>query len=257
MAVPGVRGAYELPDRAYPESIAVDPRTGDIYASSFRTGTVYRGRPGTTAAETFLPAGADGRTTANGVKVDANGRLWVIDHVRNVVYRVGAEQLADALAHGGQGGTLRDYADLGATKDPAARNPMTLNGIAADDAGEYLIVADMTDGDLYRVTTEPQPVVHRVTLTGGDALDADGLELHADTLWVVHNKGNAVSRWQLTADGTKAEPRHRVTDPALDIPTAIAHTGDRALITVSQFDKNGPYGTGTPAGFRIVEISQL
>ncbi|MEU6581095.1 SMP-30/gluconolactonase/LRE family protein [Nocardia sp. NPDC046763] len=293
--------AYDLPERAYPESITVDPRTGDVYASSFLTGAIYRATPGTTAAETFLAAGADGRRTANGVKVDAAGRLWVIDHtagitvydtgtrallarfdvpaagqpfvndlaitpdgsvyvtdsVRNVVYRIGPDQLADALAHGGHGGELRVYLDLGAAKDPAARNPMTLNGIAADDAGRYLIVVDMTNGDLYRVSTGPQPTAHPVARTGGDALDGDGLELRGDTLWVVHNKGNAVSRWRLTDDGAKAELQHRVTDPALDIPTSIVHTGGHALVTVSQFDKNGPYGDGVPAGFRIVEISQL
>ncbi|MTE13118.1 SMP-30/gluconolactonase/LRE family protein [Nocardia aurantiaca] len=293
--------AYDLPERAYPESITVDPHTAEVYTSSFLTGAVYRATPGKPAAETFLPAGADGRRTANGVKADANGRLWVIDHtagitvydtktrallarfdvpaegqpfvndlavtpdggvyitdsVRNVVYRIGPDQLTDAFAHDGHGGALRVYLDLGAAKDPAAQQPMTLNGIAADDTGKYLIVVDMTNGDLYRVSTEPRPAVRRLTLTGGNAVDGDGLELRGDTLWVVHNKSNAVSRWHLSDDGAKAELQHRVTDPALDIPTSIAHSGDRALVTVSQFDKNGPYGDGTPAGFRIVEIAQL
>ncbi|MVU76354.1 superoxide dismutase [Nocardia sp. ET3-3] len=294
--------AYELPDGAYPESLTADPRTGDVYASSFLTGAVYRATPGNPKAETFLPAGTDGRTTANGVKVDAAGRLWVIDHTtgvalydtgtrallarfeqpaadkpflndlvitpdgsvyltdsgRPVVYRIAPEQIADALAHGGHGGELRVFADLGAAKDPAAQQPMVLNGLAADDAGRFLIVVDMTNGELYRVSTVAQAAIRRVTVTGdGNALNGDGLELHGDTLWVVHNKDNAVSRWQLGEDGTKAELRHRVTDPALDIPTSIVHTGGHALVTVSQFDKNGPYGAGTPAPFRIVEITQL
>ncbi|MET8424753.1 hypothetical protein [Nocardia sp. NPDC004860] len=143
------------------------------------------------------------------------------------------------------------------TGDAAPDRITTVTGIAAGDAGRYLIVVDMTSGDLYRVSTGPQPTVRRVERTGGDAVDGDGLELRGDTLWVVHNKGNAVSRWRLGDDGAKAELQHRVTDPALDIPTSIVHTGGHALVTVSQFDKNGPYGNGVPAGFRIVEISQL
>ncbi|GAB2547409.1 SMP-30/gluconolactonase/LRE family protein [Nocardia heshunensis] len=293
--------AYELPDGAYPESITADPHTGDVYASSFLTGAVYKATPGNPKAETFLPAGTDGRKTANGVKVDAAGRLWVIDHTagialydtktralvarfdvpapdkaflndlvitpdgsvyvtdsgRPVVYRIAPAQIADALAHGGHGGELRVHADLGAAKDPAAQQTMVLNGLAADDAGRYLIVVDMTNGDLYRVATDTTATVRKIALTGGNAVDGDGLEMHGDTLWVVHNKGNAVSRWQLDADGTKAELRHRITDPALDIPTSIVHTGGHALVTVSQFDKNGPYGAGAPAPFRIVDITQL
>ncbi|MFI1913404.1 SMP-30/gluconolactonase/LRE family protein [Nocardia sp. NPDC020380] len=293
--------AYRLPENAYPESITVDPRTGDIYASNFLTGAVYRAKPGASQAETFLPAGTDGRRTANGVKVDAAGRLWVIDHTagvavydtgtrallarfdepatgnpflndlaitpdgsvyltdsgRPVVYRIGPDRLADAIAHGGHGGELQPYADLSGAKNPGAQTQMTLNGIAADTAGHYLLVVDMTNGDLYRVALGAQPAVSQVALHGGNALDGDGLELDADTLWIVHNKGNAVSRWHVTGDGANTELQHRVSDPTLDIPTSIVHAGGRALVTVSQFDKNGPYGPGTPAPFRIAEITRL
>ncbi|MFJ8671931.1 SMP-30/gluconolactonase/LRE family protein [Streptomyces sp. NPDC093589] len=75
-----VHAVHDLPDhRAYPEGIARDPRTGDLYVGSFATGAVYRITPGQRGATTFLPAGADGRATANGLKVDRAGRLWVTD----------------------------------------------------------------------------------------------------------------------------------------------------------------------------------
>ncbi|MBQ1158121.1 superoxide dismutase [Streptomyces sp. A73] len=77
--------AYELPgDRVYPEGVAADPRSGRLYAASFETGAVYRMTPGRRVAETFLPAGTDGRHTANGLKADRAGRLWVTDSTRGV-----------------------------------------------------------------------------------------------------------------------------------------------------------------------------
>jgi sugar lactone lactonase YvrE len=72
--------AYELPgDRVYPEGVAADPYTGDLYAGSFVDGTVFTMTPGNRVAEVFLPAGADGRHKALGLKVDRARRLWVID----------------------------------------------------------------------------------------------------------------------------------------------------------------------------------
>ncbi|MGI5352004.1 SMP-30/gluconolactonase/LRE family protein [Streptomyces sp. CA-250714] len=87
--------AYELPgDRVYPEGITADPHSDRMYAGSYETGAVYRMTPGHRVAETFLPAGADGRHTANGLKVDRAGRLWVTDSTRGVsVYDTRTRQL--------------------------------------------------------------------------------------------------------------------------------------------------------------------
>lgn len=290
--------AYELPDaQAYPESIAADARSGAIYVSSFLDGAVYRATPGTQQAEVFLPAGTDGRQTANGVKVDAAGRLWVIDHthgvavydtgtraliarfdvreaqpfvndlaitadgtvyltdsVRPVIYRITPQQFDDAVAHGGRA-DLSAFSDLGSAKDAAAQNPMTLNGLVADPAGRYLLAVDMPNGALYRVA--PNGQTSEVSLHGGTMVDGDGLELRGDTLWVVHNKSDAISRWRITDDGANAELQQRVTDPALDIPTSIVHVGDHALVSISQFDKNGPYGAGTPGPFTVAAVDGI
>jgi sugar lactone lactonase YvrE len=72
--------AYELPGgQAYPEGITTDPSTGDLYAGSYEDGTIFKMRPGNHVAETFLPAGADGRTKALGLEIDQARRLWAID----------------------------------------------------------------------------------------------------------------------------------------------------------------------------------
>ncbi|MEU1882836.1 SMP-30/gluconolactonase/LRE family protein [Streptosporangium sp. NPDC020072] len=280
--------AYELPgDRVYPEGVAVDPRTGDLYAGSYTDGTVFKMTPGHRVAQVFLPAGADGRDTANGLKVDRAGRLWVTDSttgvsvydtrtrrllasfdvpgqapdnpafvndlaiapdgnayltdsVRSVVYRVTPRQ----VAAGGRT-TLTVRFDLGEALDPHGPDAFTLNGIVADPSGHYLLTPDMTGGDLYRLDIA-SGAIRRVTLTGGDTLHADGLELRGGRLWVVHNTENTISRWKVTRDGAAARVERRLTDEALQLPTTLAFGNGTLYVVRSQFDKGGPLGSGTP-----------
>ncbi|MFF4415954.1 SMP-30/gluconolactonase/LRE family protein [Streptosporangium sp. NPDC001559] len=277
--------AYELPgDRVYPEGVAVDPRTGDLYAGSYTDGTVFKMTPGHRTARIFLPAGADGRDTANGLKVDRAGRLWVTDSttgvsvydtrtrrllasfdvpgqapafvndlaiapdgsayltdsVRSVVYRVTPRQ----VAAGGRM-TLTVRFDLGEALDPHESGTFTLNGIVADPSGHYLLTADMTGGDLYRLDIA-SGAIRRVTLTGGDTLHADGLELRGGRLWVVHNTENTISRWKVTRDGSAAKVERRLTDKALQLPTTLAFGNGTLYVVRSQFDKGGPLGSGIP-----------
>ncbi|PXX65153.1 sugar lactone lactonase YvrE [Nocardia tenerifensis] len=127
--------AYELPgDRAYPEGIAADPRSGDVYVGSYSTGAVYRATPGTKRAEVFLPESADGRKTANGLKVDQAGRLWVTDSTAGVtVYDTATRAALARFDVPGAG--ARFVNDLAITPDGTA----------------YL--TDSVRGVVYRVTT--------------------------------------------------------------------------------------------------------
>ncbi|MFC9297760.1 SMP-30/gluconolactonase/LRE family protein [Streptomyces sp. NPDC057011] len=291
--------AFSIPGaKVYPEGIATDPRTHTVYVGSYADGTVYRARPGRSEAEVFLPSGTDGRHTANGLRVDARGRLWVTDStagvsvydaatgarlarfdvagtaprfvndltvtpdgtayltdsVRGVVYRATPDDLAAG------GGTLNVAFDLNPVLRPRPEGTFTLNGIVSDRAGRYLLTVDMTGGDLYRVDLRSGAVV-RVALSGADLKAADGLDLAADgTLRVAQNVTNTLTRWQLTADGTRARLVHTITDPSLQIPTTLAHTpGGRTLVVRSQFDKGGPLGTdgGTPTTFTVASVRGL
>ncbi|MGW1889740.1 SMP-30/gluconolactonase/LRE family protein [Streptomyces sp. NPDC002004] len=284
-----ISAAYDLPgDRVYPEGIAADPRTGAVYVGSYTTGAVYRATPGHHTAEVLLPAGTDGRTTANGLKVDRAGRLWVIDSTagvavydlrnraliarfdlpgtarsfandlaiapdgtayltdsyRPVVYRVTPQQLADAAAHGRRAQLSTAY-DLTDALPPHAPGDVTLNGIAADGAGRYLLTVDMTAGTLYRIDLR-SGATGRVALHGGDLTHGDGLELRGHTLWASHNATNTISRWHVYDDGRSARVEHTLTDDALQIPTTLTHSRGRLLVVRSQFDKGGPMGQGTP-----------
>ncbi|MEU8783438.1 superoxide dismutase [Streptomyces sp. NPDC048637] len=129
-----VSTAYDLPGaRVYPEGITADPRTGDIYVGSYATGAVYKATPGHRTAQVFLPSGTDGRTTANGVKADRAGRLWVIDSTTGVaVYGLHDRKL---IARFDVTGSARSF----------------VNDLAiARDGSAYL--TDSYRGVLYRVT---------------------------------------------------------------------------------------------------------
>ncbi|MGI5421344.1 SMP-30/gluconolactonase/LRE family protein [Actinomadura luteofluorescens] len=279
--------AYVLPgDRVYPEGIAADPRTGTLYAGSFEDGTVYRMRPGSRTAEVFLPAGADGRHTANGLKIDRAGRLWVIDSSsgvavydarsrallarfavpgdgarfvndlavapdggvyltdssRAVVYQVTPRDLE--AARGGTG-TLTLRFDLRDVLEPHAPADFTLNGIVADPTGRFLLTDDMLGGDLYRLDLATG-AIRKVALSGGDMRNADGLELQDGRLWTANNVDNALTRWRVAPDGTRARLERTLVDPSLQVPTTLVRRHGTLYVVRSQFDKGGPLGDGIP-----------
>ncbi|WP_371617722.1 SMP-30/gluconolactonase/LRE family protein [Streptomyces sp. NBC_00454] len=292
--------AFTLPGaKVFPEGIAADPRTGTVYVGSYTDGTIYRARSGGRTAEVFLPSGTDGRDTANGLRVDAHGRLWVTDStsgvsvydtrsgarlahfeipgsdprflndlavtpdgtayltdsVRAVVYRVTPDQLA-----AGSGPLLPAY-DLSGLLSPSPAGSFSLNGITADPAGRYLLTVDMTAGELYRI--DPRSgAISRVALTGGDLKSADGLDLApGGVLRAAQNMKNTLSRWQLSADGTRARLVHTITDPSLQIPTTLAQLPGRTLVVRSQFDKDGgplpSPGADAPTAFTIASVRGL
>lgn len=297
-ADPALTTAFGLPgDHVYPEGIALDARSGDTYVGSYSTGAIYRATPGAAQAEEFLPAGTDGRATANGLTVDTHGRLWVTDStagvtvydtatraplarfdvpgtaprfvndlaitpdgtayltdsVRNVLYRVSPGQVDR-----GERGTLAVAAELTtALTQPVAPDAIELNGIVADPAGRFLLVAAMTSGTLIRVDPTGANPPHAITLTGGDVRHGDGLALDGTTLWVVHNTDNTISRWTVNADGTAATRDATFHDPALQIPTTLVHSGHRALVVSSQFDRGGPMGPGTPGPFAVHAVDGI
>ncbi|MBP2049227.1 sugar lactone lactonase YvrE [Streptomyces griseochromogenes] len=296
---PRISTAFTLPgDRAYPEGIALDVRTGDAYVGSYTTGAVYRAAAGSRAAEVYLPAGTDGRTTANGLKVDRAGRLWVIDStagidvydlrdrslvarfevpggdsrfvndlviaadgtayatdsLRPVIYRVTPDEVT--RARGGRAPLTAHY-DLTDALPPRPSGTYTLNGIVADATGRLLFVVDMTGGGLYRVHTATG-ATSQVTLQGGDLTHGDGLELHHRTLWAAHNATNTLTRWHLDPAGTTARVHRRLTDPALQTPTTLAHTPQGLLVVRSQFEKGGPMGPGVPqTPFTVARVTGL
>ncbi|MEU7318378.1 superoxide dismutase [Streptomyces sp. NPDC007083] len=256
--------------------------------------------PGHRVAETFLPAGADGRHTANGLEVDRAGRLWVTDStrgvsvydlhsrrllaqfevpgdapffindlaltpdgtvyltdsVRNVVHRVTPAQFARARAAGGRG-VLRTRFDLTGLLPSHPDRAPALNGIATGPGGRWLLTADMTGGGLYRLDPGTGRA-SRVDTHGTRLRNADGLETAGRSMWVVHNTDDALSRWRLSHDGTRAREEARRSDPALQLPTTLTRSRGTLYVVRSQFDRGGPMGPGTPrTPFTIAAVRGL
>ncbi|MER5470149.1 superoxide dismutase [Streptomyces sp. NPDC002685] len=287
ISTPRISTAFELPDdRAYPEGIAADPRTGALYVGSYTTGAVYRAAPGRRAAETFLPPGADGRNTANGLKVDGSGRLWVTDSTAGVaVYDVrtrtllarfdvpgDAPRFVNDLAIAADGSayltdSVREVvyrvtpAELARAAAHGGRATLTpaydFGGILAPHPAGTFTLNGIAAGDrcLFTVDMTGGALyrvdlitgrIRQVALHGGDLVNGDGLELVGTTLWAALNRTDTITRWRLSPDGTAARLERSLTDPALQIPTTLVRHDGRTLVVRSQFDKGGPMGPGTP-----------
>ncbi|SNS78185.1 SMP-30/Gluconolaconase/LRE-like region-containing protein [Actinomadura meyerae] len=279
--------AHVLPgDRVYPEGIAADPGTGALYAGSFADGTIYRMRPGLRTAEVFLPAGADGRHTANGLEVDRAGRLWVTDSSSGVaVYDTRTRRLLARFTVPGE--DRRFVNDLAIAPDgtayltDSARSAVyrvTLRDLAAARGGTgTLAVAFDLDGvldphgpadfTLNGIVADPAGrflltddmlggdlyrldpatgAVRRVVLQGGDMHNADGLELQHGRLWTANNLDNVLTRWRVAPDGARARLERRLADPGLQVPTTLVRRHGTLYVVRSQFDKGGPLGDGVP-----------
>src|SRR5215217_3672220 len=228
---------YVLPgEQVFPEGVAYRSDTGDFYVGSTTDGTVFRGNVegGSKEAEVFLEPESDGRTTAIGMEVDEEGRLYIAggDTGRIFVYDT---ESADQIRR-------LDTPDAEAT---------FLNDVAVTP-----------DGDAY-FTDSMRPVLFRVTSTGdgvGDAepwlnfegtpaeyeegfnfngIDAteDGLLLDGRTVYVVRNEQGLIVPVKLSGEYISGEVGEPFTDPSFAFPTTIAKANGRLLVVNSQFDK--------------------
>lgn len=121
-------------DQVYPESVTVDPATGDFYVGSVKDGTIFRGKVGSGQFSVFSPAGADGRSMATGMFY-AEGRLVVAGRQTGqiFIYDTKSGRLIDRFHNGLEGA------------DKTFLNDTTF---AADGSG---YVTDSVNPVLYRV----------------------------------------------------------------------------------------------------------
>ncbi|MFC8421954.1 SMP-30/gluconolactonase/LRE family protein [Streptomyces sp. NPDC057236] len=153
-----VTDAVTLPgSKVYPEGVALDPRTGDTYITSFATGAVYRAPKGQTQAEVFLPEGTDGRDTAMGTDVDGQGRLWVNDRDAVTLYDTAT------------GARLARF--VTPTPGQSVLNDLDLT----PDGTAY--ITDSLRQLVYRVT--PRQITDAVTAGGGDRTLSTGFDLNS------------------------------------------------------------------------------
>jgi sugar lactone lactonase YvrE len=95
---------YALPgEQVFPEGVALNEATGNFFVGSTTDGTVFRGNLAELGegAEVFLEPGGDERTTAVGMKVDPEGRLFVAggDTGRIFVYDTNTGELVGSFSN--------------------------------------------------------------------------------------------------------------------------------------------------------------
>jgi Cu-Zn family superoxide dismutase len=272
---------YSLPgDQVFPEGVAYDASGHDYYVGSNSDGTIFRGSIDGTAAQPFLAAGADGRTSATGLKV-SGAKLFVAGAAtgRFFVYSLAGKLLARFDT--GSGGFLNDIAvepdgdvvvtdsqrlflykwtaaqiraGKGAPKKLAykrgAKGGFNANGIVPLGAHSVLFV-DSGDGTLTRMDTDSGKTM-RVKVSGGPLTNGDGLVVRGHVLYVVRNANGRIAVVRLSRTFGSGRVVRSVTDSALHYPTTAAVAGYRLLVVNSQFDKRGP-GL-TPGPFTLSSI---
>lgn len=260
-------------DAVFPEGVTASP-DGTFYVGSTSDGTVFRGRLGQPAAEPFLPAGQDGRTSAVGMKLDVRGRLlicggatakaFLVDLATKATLRIfdttdGRDAFVNdvALAPNGDAYLTDSRRNVlfrvGASElragDPLAvapfvvadgapiptTGPTGLNGLAVSSDGRVLVTVHAATGGLFRVDLSTRAVTAIAT---PDALTGgDGLVLTDQVLRVV--RAGTVDVLQLDAGLRAATRLATIRDPSFRIPTTAAAVQGRLLVVNAQFDKRG------------------
>ncbi len=264
-----VLSSYSLPGNSvFPESVGLDPSTGDAYVGSLADGTLYRLPASGEAAEVWSEAGADERGSVAGVKIDPRGRLWAAGGYDGSlsIYDVDEQALLARLDVGARPSCVNDIAfapggdayvtdsfvptlfrvgaeslqlepwiDLAEQGVPWAEG-LNFNGIVLAPDGRHLVACQTTLGRFWRAELDGA-VVTEVTLDGGPLEHCDGLAIDGTTLYVAVNARNIVAIVGLAADGSGGSVRTLLSCEEFAFPSAVAVAGDRLLVVNAQLDK--------------------
>ena len=256
------------------EGIGVDRTGRTFYVSETTGGEIHRGDVRSGITEEWLPAGADGRSTARGITVDRHGRiyiaggpnsrqsggpdLWVYaaDGSLLAALRVNvADPFLNDVAIGPDGAAyvtnsnaplifrvaeedgvwrVRTWADASGT----IRTPsgFNLGGIVVSPDRRALVVAQGNVGRLWRFDLRTRAVAE-VHTGPADLRNADGLVRRGHTLWVIRNADRVLTTLQLSGDATAAGlVAEQATDPSRVFTTGKL-AGGRLLLVDSHFDE--------------------
>jgi sugar lactone lactonase YvrE len=269
--------SYILPgDQVFPEGIAYQNSTGNFFVSSTTDGTIFRGDLDHATTNVFLPGGADGRTTAVGLKVDHKnkGRLFIAGGGLGKVFVYntadgkllasfsnnvtptfindvaiapdGSAYFTDSLSPflyrvkpmGSSGFTFETWLDF--TGTALVYQPgFNVNGIVATSNGKYLVVVQSNTGKLFRIDTRTKSVVE-VTLDGAPVTAGDGLWLYGHSLYVLRNSDAQIVKIKLADTFDSGKILTSVTDSSFGFPTTLTQARGRFLVVNSQFNRRGP-----------------
>jgi Cu-Zn family superoxide dismutase len=273
---------YDLPNAGVLlEGIGIDEPAGVFYVSGVNDGgDVYRGRLGREALERWV----DGTgTTGRGIDVDREGRVFVAGGPSGTVRvfdRSGA--LVTTLATGAPGSFLNDVAvdrdgsvyvtdsslptiwrithtdggwSIAAWLDvrptihyTASTTDFDLGGIVT--SGRTLLTTQGTTGQLWRIGLDSRHI-REVDLGGTRVVNADGIVLRGNTLWVVQNFSRQITELRLGGRFTAGTVRDVVATPPTRTFTTAKLARGQLLVVDSQF---GFDPAAAPTTDRVVSL---
>ncbi|MGI5459366.1 SMP-30/gluconolactonase/LRE family protein [Streptomyces sp. CA-249302] len=254
---------FPLPDGWLPEGITIGRRPY-AYMGSRANGAIYR-TDLRTGEGGVLYAGATGQV-AVGLKLDRDGLLYVAGstgvarvHDSRTGELLTTYQLTEATGHfindvtllgdrawftdsraaalygvpRGRDGEVRALTLTGDwVQTPDVNNA---NGIVGTPDGRGLIVVSSTPGKLYNVSLKTGYATEIALSGAADVAGGDGLWRTGRTLYVVQNRLNLISVFDLDAKATTATLRDTITDPRFDVPTTAAQFGNRLYLVNARF----------------------
>jgi len=269
---------YVLPgDRVFPEGVAYDQAGGSVFVSSTTDGTIFRGDDSEETLAAFLAPGADGRTTAVGLEVDDDGRLfvagggtgfvWVYDGATGaLIERMsggssptfindiavdadGVAYITDSMspviyrvAPDGAGGyTLERWLPLTGTPIVYTTG-FNLNGIVVSQNNRYLFTIQSNTGKIFRIDIATKEIV-QVDVGGAVFTAGDGLWLRGTSLYVLQNQQELITEIRLQPNQARGTVVSSTTDESFRFPTSLVGARGRFLVVNSQFDRRA---SGTP-----------
>lgn len=253
---------FPLPNGFLPEGITIG-RKPFAYMGSRANGAIYR-TDLRTGEGGVIHEGATGLASI-GLKLDGDGLLYVAGGAggtaRIISSRTGAlvntfqltqnaspfindvillgdrawfTDSRDAVLYGVPRGRSGQVRPLPLTGDwVQTPNVNNANGIVGTPDGRGLIV--VSAGRLYHVNIKTGHAT-TIVLTGAENVtNGDGLVRIGRTLYVVQNRLNLISVFNLDAKVTTATLRRTITDPRFDVPTTAARFGDRLYLVNARF----------------------
>jgi outer membrane protein assembly factor BamB len=202
---------------------------------------VYDTRSGATLANfTLAPSGA---TLVNDVALTRQAAYFT-DSFSPHLYRV-------PLHRDGSFGPPSTLTVTGPAGVPTAAGGFGLNGIDATPDGRTLVVARSDLGALF--TVDPRTGSSRaIPLTGGSLTPGtpDGILLAGPRLFIVENFANTLVEVRLAPHLRSGAVVAMVSDPAFEVPTAVARHGHELALVNARFDLGfpPPLGPGAPPG---------
>lgn len=273
---------YTLPGpQDFPEGVAYDAKRNLLFTGSAANGTIYQIDAASGQVSKFSDGGGEGRSSALGMKVDAEGRLWVAGGASGTIALLNPDGSPFKTLHTPKtplpfindlvflpdGSALvtdssrpilfqvtpelqvKRWLDLKDT--PIVYQPGTnLNGIVVTPDGKGILTVQTNTGQLWHIDLASKAVTE--VMTG--LMNGDGLVLNGQDLYVVRNKDQMVSKVTLGADFKTAtltlnEPLH-----GLRFPATAALVGGDLVVTQAQLDKLQKGAPETPFKLSRVKL---